>query len=707
MKATLLAVTWTFLVMACGTSGLVTDESTEAVNGVSRGKSIALKLAQTAPAQEPAPKPYISTSSIPGPPDWQNLYVGDFGKGCIYKIAPDGEATVYADGVPAPGQLVFDKDGTLFVAGGDSIWEITPTPDGSPATRKNGHLRAFVSGLHHAKALTRDLVGNFWVTEYYVRRILDEDGRPYDPPRFEHGGLYKIAPDGTKITIDSPLQWPYGLTSGPDGNVCLAQLSGFRILKYTPEGEATVLARGIYWLRNVAFGPDGLLYALGGNGISTVTPDGTVSEFCNWKKDGFRGIHQVGLAFDANGTLYSTACAEKPRTEDSTGYIYQHGPEGKHRLLAKVGIQPFFLAFYPTEAPTGAGARHIAPSDPDATPEVQRLLANLHRVRGRKIIFGHHMTTQFHVTTPPSGAARWSDIKAATGEWPGMWSFQMNFATRYGKADRMRENIRFAHELGAPITMCWHMVNPVTGRPRDRDVDIASLLPGGENHHLLVERLSRGADYLETLTDSRGRLIPIFFRPWHEFTLRGTWWNTTPELFIKFYRFTVDYFRNRRGLHNLLYVYTPNYRRSLVRGDIAANFMHYYPGDRYVDVLSMDYYGPLSREGLRDVLREIIRLADEHGKLPALHETGVEIGRGYARPDADPDWYAGLLDLLKTEPVSRQLSYATTWYNKPHQYWVPYADGVRGFEAFRRFYADPYTAFGNDVQAMDLYGRKE
>ena len=641
-------------------------------------------------------------------PGWQNLYVGDFGKGRIYKIAPDGEATVYANGVPSPTQIVFDEHGTLFVAGGDSIWQITPTPDGTPATKENGHVRAFVSGLHHAWALTRDLEGNFWVSEYYVRRILDEDGQPYDPPRFEPGELCKIAPDGTKTTVDSPLQWPYGLTTGPDGNVYLAQLgNGFNIYRYTPDGQRTLVAKGIHWLRNVEFGPDGLLYALGGKGISTATADGTVSEFCNWKEDGFRGIHQVGLAFDANGTLYSTGCAEKPRTEDSTGYVYQHGPEGKHRLLAKVGIQPFYLAFYPAESPTGAGARHIAPADPDATPETRRLLSNLHRLRGRKIVFGHHMTTEFHVTAPPPGEPRWSDIKAATGEWPGMWSFQMNFATRYGKADRMRENIRFAHELGAPITMCWHMVNPVTGRPKDRNVDIASLLPGGKNHHLLIERLSRGADYLETLTDGRGRLIPIIFRPWHEFTLRGAWWNTTPGLFIEFYRFTVDYFRNTRGLHNLIFVYNPNYSGTLARGDIAANLMEYYPGDEYVDVLSTDYYGDLSREGLRNVLREIIRLADERGKLPALHETGVGIGRGYAHPEADPDWYADLLDLLTSEPVSRQFPYVTTWYNKPHQYWVPYADGVRGSEAFKRFHAAPYTAFGDDVQTMDLYGRRE
>ncbi len=117
----------------------------------------------------------------------------------------------------------------------------------------------------------------------------------------------------------------------------------------------------------------------------------------------------------------------------------------------------------------------------------------------------------------------------------------------------------------------------------------------------------------------------------------------------------------------------------------------------------MDYYGDLRRHGVTEVLRQIVHLAEERGKLPAFHETGVGIGRGYARVAADPDWYADLLDILKNDPVARRGAYVTTWYNKPRQYWVPYAEGVNGYEAFMQFYRDPYTAFSADVAEMALY----
>jgi len=353
------------------------------------------------------------------------------------------------------------------------------------------------------------------------------------------------------------------------------------------------------------------------------------------------------------------------------------------------------------------GAPAVMPADPNATPETRNLMADLNAMRGKKLIFGQHMTATFHITRPPAGQTRWSDVRAATGEWPGMWSFQMNFAVEYGQAERMRENIRFAYSLGAPITICWHMRNPVTGGPyKDRNIDIASVLPGGANHQKLVEKLSEAAGFLETLTDAQGRPIPVLFRPWHEFNLRGYWWNVaTAEQYVELYRFTVEYFRDVRGLHNLLYVYNPNFRGTMARGDIAANFLQGYPGDDYIDVLSMDCYGDPRRPGVMEVLDEIVRLAEQRGKLPALAETGVGVGGGYARRNADPNWYVDLLEALKADPVARRIAYVTTWYNKPGQYWVPYAEGVNGYDAFMKFYRDPYTAFSKDVQAMDLYAK--
>lgn len=294
---------------------------------------------------------------IPPMPEWQDLYVGDFGRACVYKINHKGEVSVYADKIGGVRQMFFDEQGMLYAAGGGTIWKIKPTPDGTAATPGNGYAAPFYQGLSRPMGMTRDRDGNIWVTEYMVE-ILDENGQSLQPEKeFGPGAIRKITPEGEKTTIDPEVSLPYGLAAGPDGHIYLAQLSGFQVVRYTPGGERSVVCKkAAYWLRNVHFGPDGTLYALGGHGISVVKPDGTVTEFCNWEKDGLKGQHQVGMAFDANGTLYSSGGAVKPMTEESRGYVYQHGSDGgpNHRLIARLGIRPFFMAFWPTQKPDDA-----------------------------------------------------------------------------------------------------------------------------------------------------------------------------------------------------------------------------------------------------------------------------------------------------------------------------------------------------------------
>lgn len=296
----------------------------------------------------------------PPMPEWQNLYVGDFGGVKIHKIAPDGSTSVYAEKLGPVNQLVFADDGTLYASSaGGTIWKITPTEDGSPATQENGHLEAFITGLSRPRAFTIDPEGNFWVGEFMGKEILDEKGESYQPKKFGVGALLKITPEGEKITIEKEFSQPYGMTTGPDGLVYLAQLGGgFQLHQYTLDGQSTILNRkDVYWLRNVAFNPKGDIYLLGGKGIYKLEADRKVTEVCDWKVDGFRGTHQVGLAFDANGTLYSSAAAEKTPGAEKTGFVYKHGSDGRsHEVFARIG-QPFYLAFYPTRKPEDTASK--------------------------------------------------------------------------------------------------------------------------------------------------------------------------------------------------------------------------------------------------------------------------------------------------------------------------------------------------------------
>lgn len=313
--------------------------------------ALAMTLIQPALAQE-------QKVDTPPMPAWQNLYVGDFGGNQIHKIAADGSTSVYAEKVGSVNQLVFTDDGTLYASSASGvIWKITPTEDGSPATRENGHLEEFITDLSRPRAFTIDPEGNFWVGEFFGKDILDENGEHYKPRKAELGSLLKITPEGERIVIEEQFNQPYGATTGPDGLVYIAQLGGFKLHRYTLDGQSTILLEGgeknggVYWLRNVAFNPKGELHLLGGKGIYKLLPDRKVSEVCLWKNDGFRGIHQVGLAFDANGTLYSAAAPEKGPGAEKLGYVHKHGSDGRsHEVLGRFR-QPFFLAFYPTRKP--------------------------------------------------------------------------------------------------------------------------------------------------------------------------------------------------------------------------------------------------------------------------------------------------------------------------------------------------------------------
>lgn len=353
------------------------------------------------------------------------------------------------------------------------------------------------------------------------------------------------------------------------------------------------------------------------------------------------------------------------------------------------------------------GFPKLSPCDPKATAETASLLQRLQEIRGRKIIFGHHMTTFFKATTAPDKKERWSDVKSTTGEWPAMWSFGMQFAVKYNKADEIRKEIQFARRIGAAITMSWHMDNPVTGgNSDDLNIDIPSILPGGKNHQKLVDMLSKGADFLETLLDDQKRPMPIIMRLWHEHNLaKAFWWNKAkPEELKELWRFTVDYYRRTRNIHNLLIAYCPNYLGAMTKsGDIGAKYLECYPGDDYVDVLGLDYYGSLDKFGVMDVLRFLVHEAEKREKLPAFTETGVGIGKGYANQSSDPDWFKTTLSALRDDPATKQLAYMMTWYNKHGQYWVPYAPDVNGYKAFMEFYKDPWTAFSGDLETLKLY----
>ena len=159
------------------------------------------------------------------------------------------------------------------------------------------------------------------------------------------------------------------------------------------------------------------------------------------------------------------------------------------------------------------------------------------------------------------------------------------------------------------------------------------------------------------------------------------WWGAkscTPEEYQQLYRYTHDILTKKYKLNNLVWGYSPN------AGD--PDFLRYYPGDKYIDLMGFDLYDfnndkAAYQKSLRFELDRLVKIAAEHKKLAALTETG-------AQQLPDSLWFTQtLLPILKDYRISYVLFWRNAWDN-PKELYVPYK-GSPAAEDFKRFAEKP------------------
>jgi mannan endo-1,4-beta-mannosidase len=350
--------------------------------------------------------------------------------------------------------------------------------------------------------------------------------------------------------------------------------------------------------------------------------------------------------------------------------------------------------------------------DPDATPETQALFVNLRRIGQTHLLFGHQDALAYGVTWNREPGR--SDVRDVAGSYPAVYGWELGDLER-GHAenldgvrfDDMAQWIREGHARGGVITIAWHMANPATGgNTWDQTPAVPTILPGAANHALYRGWLDTFARFVDGLRDAQGRPIPILFRPFHEHTGSWFWWgqnHTTAADYTALWRFTVEYLRDEKGLHNLLYVYSPDVFET------EAQYLERYPGDAYVDVLGSDDYQALRADStigrMTHRLATLVRMADARGKLAVLSETGLE-------GVPDDDWWTNrLLRAIEADPDARRIAYALVWRNanaatraargeSTAHYFGPHPQG-RDAADFRRFAATAFVLLEDDLP--DLY----
>lgn len=177
---------------------------------------------------------------------------------------------------------------------------------------------------------------------------------------------------------------------------------------------------------------------------------------------------------------------------------------------------------------------------------------------------------------------------------------------------------------------------------------------------------------------------------------RGGIHSCTPDEYKALYRFTVDYLKKTRELHNILYAYSPDVFES------PNEYLRFYPGDEYVDILGFDdYKGLRSRETSHRtvaMLEMLDRIANEKSKPMAITETGLE-------NIPDPDWFTDVvLSTLKTNASTRRACWVLFWRNgRPDHFYAP-CPGHTSAADFIKFKEDELTWFLSDIR--DIYNKR-
>ncbi len=264
------------------------------------------------------------------------------------------------------------------------------------------------------------------------------------------------------------------------------------------------------------------------------------------------------------------------------------------------------------------------------------------------------------------------------------------------------KGIRHVYKSGGINTISWHMENPINGENSwSKHSDINGLLPGGQFHTSYLEKLNEFARFIKKCRVGLFTKIPIVFRPFHEHNGDWFWWGkayNSEEDYIKLWRYTIDYLRHEKNIHNLIISFSPDRSRM----SIDWEGYHYgYPGDDYVDVIGLDNYWDMGHkhnqatheeqlENFHNSIKLISEIAAKRNKVAALTETGNETV-------AIPNWYTErLLEPIKSS--GSRLAWVLVWRNANlSHYYVPYK-GHHNEKDFIAFEKDIATLFLTNME---------
>lgn len=234
------------------------------------------------------------------------------------------------------------------------------------------------------------------------------------------------------------------------------------------------------------------------------------------------------------------------------------------------------------------------PVNVNATKEAKELLNYLSDIAGKGIVSGQHTQTV--------SMDEISYIKDVTGKEPKLRGFELlayspniNYDDAdadclievYQNRNTMEEALKWMcaskDATDRILTFSYHWFSPIGGRDKsfyakNTDFNPEKILEEGTKER---EAFYSDMDQMAILLKQfKGAEIPILWRPFHESDGEWFWWGSKgPKVASELYKLMYDHFVNVHHLDNLLWVWNCRLKEG-------------YPGDEYVDIISVDIYLP-------------------------------------------------------------------------------------------------------------------
>ena len=299
-----------------------------------------------------------------------------------------------------------------------------------------------------------------------------------------------------------------------------------------------------------------------------------------------------------------------------------------------------------------------------------------------------------------------SDVKSVCGDYPAVFGWDIGNIEHGSRLNgdsiafaTLIDYVREVNRQGGISLFTWRASNPVTGGDASdcsRHDAVKLIVENDSVRNEFLASLDKVADFFSSLKDEAGEPIPVIFQPFHAHNEdQPLWWNTQlceADDYKQLWALTVDFLREQKQVHNLLYAYSVYNNRS------TACLPAYYPGNRFVDIIGVsslllqteDYDGQKFIQELNRNLAVITQFARKNRKIPAITCTGME---GIKISNFFSQY---LYPVISQYKLSFVLFGENAW-NKERHYFIP-VPGHPASDDFTRFAAYPNILTCSDIK---------